>query len=174
MVSIADNISIHISPDIKDYRGWYSTAKNMFNIKATKAAAIEVEEKFLPWKANQFDRLANKVTQEIADQTNKHSKDYLIATACSLGLHFSWVEGTKGTTTPPTHLPVAGRKHLVSGSTPNSRVNTPATHSTVLGTPLSMPLLVTAPRGCTGSGCQGVQGVKGISGVESAQVSSWS
>ena len=143
MASIADDISTHISPDVEDHRDWYRMAKEVFNTKATKAAAIEVEEKFLPWKANQFDRLANDATQEIADQTNKHGEDYLIATARSLGLLFSRVDGAKDATSLPT--PLAGRKRSVTGSTPNSRVNTPAARNAVLGTPLSTPLPLDSP-----------------------------
>ena len=48
MVSIVDDISTHISPDIEDYEGWYSMVKDVFNIKAMKAVAIEVEGEVSP------------------------------------------------------------------------------------------------------------------------------
>jgi len=58
LAAIADDIGTHVGVDQEGYQDWYLTLKNEFNTKATKAAATEVDEKWLQWKANHLDRLA--------------------------------------------------------------------------------------------------------------------
>lgn len=45
----------HVEPDLDGFQDWYIKLKEEFNVKVTKAAAIEIEEKFLSWKVYQFD-----------------------------------------------------------------------------------------------------------------------
>ena len=144
MASIAEDIQIHISPDLNDYEDWYRTMKDEFSVKAMKAATIEVEEKFLLWKADHLDRRANEVEQEIAAETRVHGEKYLIATGQRLGLHLTRDSGAKHAIIPlPTAL--AGTKRSATGSTPTSRVSTPAATNVALPPPLTLPLAHNSP-----------------------------
>jgi hypothetical protein len=89
LASIADDVSQHVGTDQEGYQDWYLTIKEEFNKKATKAAAEEVDEKWLQWKANQIDRLANDFRQEIADRVGKDDIEYFIEAGQRLGLHIT-------------------------------------------------------------------------------------
>ena len=104
------------------YQEWYSTLKNEFTKSATKAAAAEVDEKWLSWKANQLDRLAAAQEREIGAKVREKGKDYIIETAERLGLH---VSREKTSSDAPTQS--AGRKRTVSGSTLKPLQPTPLT-----------------------------------------------
>jgi hypothetical protein len=86
----AEEVAFFIETDAREgsngYQDWYSTLKNKFTKKATKAAAAEVDEKWLVWKANQLDRLAENYKEDMAARTKEEGKDYLIALADRLGL----------------------------------------------------------------------------------------
>ena len=60
----AEQVAFTLEADSREdplgYQDWYSTLKDDFIKKATKAAAAEVEEKWLIWKANELDRRAEK------------------------------------------------------------------------------------------------------------------
>ena len=125
LASMAEHININIAPDVSDHRDWFLSLKEDFSVKATKAAAIEVEEKFLPWKANQFDRLANDSRQEVAAKARAEGENYFIETAQRVGLYITRDTSAPGATIPPpTRL--AGKKRSASGST------TPATPNVAL------------------------------------------
>ncbi len=100
------------SPD--GYQDWYSTIKSDFTKKATKAAAAEVEEKWLSWKASQIDRCAAAHENEIAAKVREKGKNYLIEQAGRLGLHISHETNPADTPNPP----LTTRKHTASGSAP--------------------------------------------------------
>jgi hypothetical protein len=125
--------------------------KDKFNVKAMKAAAIEIEEKFLSWKAYQFDRLANQARQDIIAKARSGGVSYFMETAKRIGLHFvHWHNtGTKSATTlPPACL--AGRKCSASGSTTDTSTTPNAVLAVALASP-SMPYFPTdrsdTPRG---------------------------
>jgi hypothetical protein len=120
LAAIAEDIGTHVGVDQEGYQDWYLTLKNEFNAKATKAAAAEVDVKWLEWKANHLDRLAQQNEQHIAAQAKDQGIDYFISTGKRLGLHI-----TRGTVTAHTALtPKIGRKRTASGSLP--RPMTPA------------------------------------------------
>ena len=119
--AIASDVSDHVSSDQEGYQDWYLTLKKEFTEKATKAAAAEVEEKWLLWKANEIDRLANEYKQEIACNARKGGIDYFIETAQRVGLHISR-DGDVPTAVP---TPSAGRKRSLSGTFSNAGLATP-------------------------------------------------
>jgi hypothetical protein len=129
-----EEVAFFIETDAREgsngYQDWYSTLKNKFTKKAMKAAATEVDEKWLVWKANQLNRLAESYKEDMAARTKEEGKDYLIALAERLGLQVVR-KGQLDTPTPP-----AGRKHTASGSRPK-----PAPQSTP--TPALIPLRLT-------------------------------
>lgn len=84
---------------------WYCTMKNEFSMKVMKATTIEVEENFLLWKANHFDRCTYDIEQEIVAETRVHSESYLITTGQRLGLVFTRDTGAKNATIPPPTTP---------------------------------------------------------------------
>ncbi|KAN0106948.1 hypothetical protein V8E52_010616 [Russula decolorans] len=88
----AEQVAFHIGTDAEEqpegYQDWYSTLKKDFTEKATKAAAAEVDEKWLTWKANEIDRLALTFKKDLGIKARE-----------------------RGTPTP-----TAGRKRTVSGS----------------------------------------------------------
>jgi hypothetical protein len=60
------------------YQESYSTLKNDFVKKVTKAAAAKVNEKWLKWKANELDRLATTHQNEMAARARKKDISYFI------------------------------------------------------------------------------------------------
>jgi hypothetical protein len=135
----AEEVAFHIGTDAKEgpdgYQEWYSVLKNNFTKKATKAAAAEVDEKWLTWKANELDRLAMTFQREIGAKAREKGKSYFIETAERLGLQ---VVQAKAPTepTPPPSSPTTGRKRTASGSRPRT---TPATPTTPVATRINPP-----------------------------------
>ncbi|KAF8489009.1 hypothetical protein F5888DRAFT_1638816 [Russula emetica] len=136
------------SPD--GYQEWYSTLKNRFARKATKAAATEVDEKWLDWKANQLDRLAATFQLEIGEKARERGTSYFIETAERLGLQVT----RGGTPIDPIPGTAAGKKCTASGSTPKPVPVMPSTPSTPKATRVNPPRAVKrtpaispAPRG---------------------------
>ena len=123
LAAIADNISTHIGVDQEGYQDWYLTLKNEFNTKATKAAATDVDEKWLQWKADHLEMLSQQHENEIAAQARNRGIDYFISTGQRLGLHIT--RGPAAMISMPT--PTTGRKRTVSGSLPRHRSATPVT-----------------------------------------------
>lgn len=78
---IAFDLQIDANEGSEGYQEWYSILKNNFTIKATKAVATEVKEKWLAWKANKLDKFAKGEKSSIAGRTRKQSESYLIETA---------------------------------------------------------------------------------------------
>ncbi|KAN0118225.1 hypothetical protein V8E52_005486 [Russula decolorans] len=105
-----------------------ATAEQDFTEKATKAAAAEVDEKWLTWKANEIDRLALTFKKDLGIKARERGKNHIIEVAEKLGLQILW-EGT------PT--PTAGRKRTVSGSATETTQPTPT--STPQATRDSLP-----------------------------------
>src|SRR5580698_5165540 len=138
LAATAEELGFHIETDAKGqrqkegYQDWYSTLKNTFTKKATKAAAAEVEEKWLVWKANEIDRLTATFKKDLGMKARERGKDYFIDTAEKLGLQLSR-EGTLSPTPPQT----AGHKCTASGSMPNIPQPTPDT---------PIPIRVSLPR----------------------------
>jgi len=142
----AEEVAFHIGTDAREqptgYQDWYSTLKIDFTKKATKAAAAEVDEKWLTWKANEIDRLAETYKKDLGTKAREKGKDYFIETAEKLGLQILRTE---------TPTPTAGRKRTASGSRPkptqSASVTPKATRQSLpraaKGTPSSSP----APRG---------------------------
>ena len=146
LACIADDIGTHVEPDLDGFRDWYITLKEEFNVKATKAAAIEIEEKFLSWKAYQFDRLANQVRQEIVAKARSEGTNYFMDTAKRLGLIFVRNTGAKSSTAlPPT--PLAGKRRSASGSTTNSPATPTAALAAAPASPNSSNTSTSTPRG---------------------------
>ena len=129
IASIADDISTHVGADLPDYKEWYYVIKEEFTAKATKAVAIEVEEKFLPWKENQFDRKANDARQEIEAFARAEGEKYFIELAERAGLIITRV--ADGVAVPPPTV-LAGKKRSASGATPISATNTPVVANAAL------------------------------------------
>ena len=146
LACIADDIGTHVEPDLDGFRDWYTTLKEEFNVKATKAAAIEIEEKFLSWKAYQFDRLANQVRQEIVAKARSEGSNYFMDTAERLGLIFVRNTGAKSATAPPP-TPLAGKKRSASGSTTNSPATPTAALAAAPASPNSSNTSTSTPRG---------------------------
>ena len=144
IASIADDISTHVGSDLTDYKEWYHVIKEEFTVKATKAAAIEVEEKFLPWKENQFDRRANEARQEIAAFARAEGDKYFIELAERTGLIMTRVAGTNGAIIPPPTV-LAGKKRSASGSTSNSVTNTPVTTNVAMAVDPNSPRVTNSP-----------------------------
>jgi len=119
--AIASDIGDHVGTDQEGYQDWYLTIKKEFTEKATKAAAAEVDEKWLHWKAKQIDRLAEDFKKEIADHTRSEDISYFIETGERLGLQI--MHGGNSSTTVPT--PTIGRKCSLSGSFSNAGTKTP-------------------------------------------------
>lgn len=116
----AEEVASHIGTDSREqpkgYQEWYSTLKSDFTKKATKAAAAEVDEKWLIWKANEIDRLALTFKKDLGIKARERGKSHVIEIAEKLGLQLS----REGTPTPMT-----GRKRTLSGSTPETTQPTP-------------------------------------------------
>jgi len=87
-----------------------------------KAAAAEVDEKWLQWKANHLDMLVQQNKNGIAAQVREKGIDYFISTGERLGLRIMCNDTTVNSTCTPKIL---GRKHTVSGSLPRQRSITP-------------------------------------------------
>ncbi|KAH9973463.1 hypothetical protein BGW80DRAFT_1252048 [Lactifluus volemus] len=121
LAAIADDLNTHIGPDQDGYQDWYLTLKKDFDTKATKAAAAEVDEKWLRWKSEQLDMLIHQHENEIAAQARCHGIDYFIATGQRLGLDIT--RGPSAAITTPT--PTTGKKRTVSGSRPRQSSATP-------------------------------------------------
>src|SRR5713226_2869877 len=121
LAAIADDISTHVGVDQEGYQDWYHTLKNDFNTKATKAAAAEVDEKWLEWKAKHIDMLAQQYEQEIIAQARNKGIDYFIATGERLGLRIMHNPSAMSSTPTPT----MGRKRTASGSLPGHGMITP-------------------------------------------------
>ncbi len=141
---IASHLGADISEETESYQDWYSTLKNEFTVKVTKAAAAEVDEKWLTWKANEIDRLAATYKKEMGIKARERSTKYFIQTADTLGLQFIG-EGPPKVNPPPT----TGRKRTASGSAPTpsqSAVNTPRAMTIPLPTPQPAPPASVTPK----------------------------
>ncbi|KAH9960221.1 hypothetical protein BGW80DRAFT_1256282 [Lactifluus volemus] len=146
LAAIADDLNTHIGVDQEDYQDWYLTLKNEFNTKATKAAAADVDEKWLQWKAERLDSLTRQHESEIAAQARSRGIDYFIATGQRLGLHIT--RGPTALTTTPT--PTTGRKRTVSGSRPRQSSATPRRRTAALTVSrAASPDSLDTPRGRT-------------------------
>jgi hypothetical protein len=117
LAATADNLSTHIRVDQEGYQDWYLTLKHDFNTKATKAATTDVNEKWLHWKAEHLERLAQQHEKEIVAQARNHGIEYFISTGQRLGLHITR-DASSSISTP---TPTTGRKCTVSGSLPRQR-----------------------------------------------------
>ena len=58
LAATVTQLESHLGVDQEEYIDWYSTLRESFIEKTTKAAAAEVEEKWRQWKADQIDRRA--------------------------------------------------------------------------------------------------------------------
>ena len=126
------------------YHDWYGVLKKDFTTKATKAAAAEVDEKWLTWKATELDRRAAADEKEIAAKTRERGAAYLNSIADRLGLQVI----PKGAPTQPVQL--AGLKRTVSGSTPKPAQTVPIPQATRVNPPRAAkktPSTSPAPRG---------------------------
>ncbi|KAI0263896.1 hypothetical protein BGY98DRAFT_940108 [Russula aff. rugulosa BPL654] len=123
LAAIAGDINQHVGTDQEGYQDWYLTLKDVFTRKVAKAAAADVNEKWLRWKANEIDRLATDHKRNIAGRArNEVSKP-----------------------TPTTSM---GRKRTVSGSPTHSGSVTPVLTSMV---PRSDLMVTESPdEGCNG------------------------
>ena len=148
IASIADDISTHVGTDLPDYKEWYHVIKEDFTAKATRAAAIEVEEKFLPWKENQFDRKANDARQEIEAFARAEGEKYFIELAERAGLIVTRI--AEGVAVPPPTV-LAGKKRSASGAISNSGTNTPLVTNAVM-TAAPDPPIVPSPASSTPRG----------------------
>jgi hypothetical protein len=83
---VAFNLQTDANEGLDGYQEWYSILKNDFTKKATKAAAAEVDEKWLVWKANELDRLAESSKSDIAANAREKGTKYFIELAERLGL----------------------------------------------------------------------------------------
>ena len=143
LAAIADDINTHVGTDQEDYQDWYVTLKDEFNTKAAKAAAVEIDEKWLIWKANQLDLLAQQNEKDIIALAKDKGIDYFIATGQRMGLQI-----TRGPTTMSSiPTPTLGRKRTISGSLPRSGRTTPVMRKAIVsGSHTDSP---TTPRGRT-------------------------
>jgi len=132
----AEDVALHLGTDAREepdgYQEWYSTLKINFTRKATKAAAAEVDEKWLTWKANELDRLAETFQSEIASKAREKGTRYFIDMAERLGLQIT----SEGIPADATSIPQTGRKRTASGSTPKP---TPVVPPTPLPTRVNPP-----------------------------------
>ena len=123
----AEEVAFQLEVDSREgregYQDWYSTLKNNFNKKATKAAAAEVDEKWMAWKAYEFDRLAAAHQNELGNKARKRDIGYFTDMAERLGLQVTQ-EGTPLNQTP---APTTGRKRTSSGSAPSPVTPVPTT-----------------------------------------------
>ena len=137
----AEGVAFDLQTDANEgpdgYQEWYSILKNDFTIKATKAAAAEVEEKWRTWKANELDRLAEAERSDIAAKTREQGTCYLIETAQRLGLQVT----REGIPTDTNPTPIAGRKRTASGSTLKSVPPVPSLPPTPKPTRVNPPRL---------------------------------
>ncbi len=95
------------------YQEWYSTLKNDFTRKVMKAAAAEVDKKWLTWKADQIDRHAAAYEREIGSNLRTKGIFYLNETAERLGLQVILL----GSPVEDIPIPTSGKKCTASGST---------------------------------------------------------
>ena len=126
LAATAEDVAQHIKPGQEGYQDWYAHIKKDFTTKATKAAAAEVDEKWLKWKANELDRLARTHDAEMAAEARKGGKKYFIAMASRLGLKCTAADSATGTNNPSPPITTAGKKRTASGSAPSTRLPTPA------------------------------------------------
>ncbi|KAF8500745.1 hypothetical protein F5888DRAFT_1298123 [Russula emetica] len=128
LAATAEDVAQHVKPGQAGYQDWYANIKKDFTEKATKAAAAEVDEKWLVWKAKELDRLARTHDTEIAAEGRKRGTKYFIAMASRLGLRCIPAESTESAIDsaidPPTTT--TGKKRTISGSAPSVRLPTPA------------------------------------------------
>ncbi|KAN0102409.1 hypothetical protein V8E52_011973, partial [Russula decolorans] len=143
----AEQVAFHIGTDAGEqpegYQDWYSTLKKDFTEKATKAAAAEVDEKWLTWKANEIDRLALTFKKDLGIKARERGKNHVIEVAEKLGLQILWEK---------TPTPTAGRKRTVSGSATETTQPTPistpqATRDSLPRAAKKTPSYSPAPRG---------------------------
>ena len=73
LATTVGDVSHHIGTDQEGYQNWYLTIKQLFMEKATKAATVEVDEKWLLWKADQIDRHGATYETEIAAKMRKRT-----------------------------------------------------------------------------------------------------
>jgi hypothetical protein len=134
----AEEIASHLETDAREgadgYQEWYSTLKSKFTKKATKAAAAEVDEKWMIWKAKELDRLAADHRKDIAVKTREKGKDFVIEMAEKLDLQ---VTRKRDLIAP---IPTIGRKRTALGSAPQPTLPTPPSP-----TPTPPPLTPTPP-----------------------------
>ena len=126
------------------YHDWYGVLKKEFTTKATKAAAAEVDEKWLTWKATELDRRTAADKKEIAAKTRERGAVYLNSITDRLGLQVV----SKGAPTQPVQL--AGLKRTVSGSMLKPAQTVPILQATRVNPPCAAkktPSASPAPRG---------------------------
>ena len=145
LAATATQLESHLGVDQEEYIDWYSTLRESFIKKTTKAAAAEVEEKWQQWKADQIDRRAAAQELEISTAVRNRNVTYFLSAAAKLGLRPS------PQIIPPSHsTPTTGRKRSVSGSTPGAGQGTPAiARAYTAQTTKSTPSPHTTPRGRT-------------------------
>ena len=71
LAATVGDLNQHISPDMEGYQDWYLSSKEIFDKKAAKAAAADVDEKWLVWKANQIDKLAADHKRSLANRARE-------------------------------------------------------------------------------------------------------
>ncbi|KAI0245244.1 hypothetical protein BJV78DRAFT_1356861 [Lactifluus subvellereus] len=97
-----EHLGTHLSTDHKTYEVWYSELKRLFNEKAAKAAAAEVEETWRQWKADQIDRRAAAQEAEISAAACSRNTNYFLTAAAEIGLHHTAPRPPEGLCTTPT------------------------------------------------------------------------
>ena len=112
--NIAFNLEANAGEETSGYQEWYSTLKNEFTIKVMKVAATEVDKKWLTWKANQLDRLAESFKHEIGTKVRERGIQYFFETAKILELQV--LQKGAPVVTAPTLI--TSKKHMASGSIP--------------------------------------------------------
>ena len=117
-----EQVAFHLEADASEgldgYQDWYCILKTDFNRKATKAAAAEVDEKWLTWKANPTwtGARAEAHQSEVAAKARERGINYFIETADRLGLQV-----LHGAEAPPRPLPtpsVGKKAHGLQGQAP--------------------------------------------------------
>ena len=116
LTATVEHLQTHLAPDHEEYSEWYSSLVDTFNKKATKAAAVEVEEKWRIWKADEIDRRAADQEAEIAAAVRSRNMKYFFDAAASLGLK----KNPQLTTETSCSTSTTGRKRMILGSTPRS------------------------------------------------------
>ena len=89
LAATATQLESHLGVDQEEYIDWYSTLRESFTEKATKATATEVEEKWQQWKAAQINRRAEAQEMEISVAVRQRNVNYFLSAANEVGLRLT-------------------------------------------------------------------------------------